>query len=252
TPVKYEDLPENLIHALVSTEDKRYYNHSGIDAWGTLRAIVFLGSEGGASTITQQLAKKLFTENYTSNPVERVFQKIKEWVIAVRLERQYTKKEIMTMYLNEFDFLYQADGIRSASRIYFGKEPMELKTEEAAMLVAMLKNPDLYNPKDQDTRKYAFQRRNIVLMQMEKNGHLSENQKDSLQKLTINLKFSPESHDVGMATYFRAYLRNFLKDWIAENPKPNGEKYNLYRDGLKVYTSINYEMQKYAEEAVTA
>lgn len=252
TPVKYEDLPENLIHALVSTEDKRYYNHSGIDAWGTLRAIVFLGSEGGASTITQQLAKKLFTENYTSNPVERVFQKIKEWVIAVRLERQYTKKEIMTMYLNEFDFLYQADGIRSASRIYFGKEPMELKTEEAAMLVAMLKNPDLYNPKDQDTRKYAFQRRNIVLMQMEKNGHLSENQKDSLQKLPINLKFSPESHDVGMATYFRAYLRNFLKDWIAENPKPNGEKYNLYRDGLKVYTSINYEMQKYAEEAVTA
>jgi penicillin-binding protein 1A len=252
TPVKYEDLPENLVNALVSTEDKRYYNHSGIDAWGTLRAIVYLGSEGGASTITQQLAKKLFTENYTSNPVERVFQKIKEWVIAVRLERQYTKKEIMTMYLNEFDFLYQADGIRSASRIYFGKEPMELKTEEAAMLVAMLKNPDLFNPKDKDTREFALRRRNVVLMQMEKNGHLSETEKDSLQSLPIKLNFSPESHDEGMATYFRAYLRSFLKEWIDENPKPNGDEYSLYRDGLKVYTSINYEMQKYAEEAVKA
>lgn len=250
TPVKYEDLPQNLIHALVSTEDVRYYNHSGIDPWGTLRAVVYLGTDGGASTITQQLAKLLFTDNYTSNKFERVFQKIKEWVIAVRLERQYTKKEIITMYLNKFDFVYNADGIRSASRIYFGKEPKDLKVEESAVLVAMLKNPVLFNPRMEQFKDNALSRRNIVLMQMEKSDFLTEKEKDSLQSLPIKLNFSPEQHDDGLATYFRAYLQSFLKNWIEENPKPNGEKYNLYRDGLKIYTSIDSRMQQYAEEAV--
>ncbi|HET8838217.1 MAG TPA: transglycosylase domain-containing protein [Flavobacteriaceae bacterium] len=250
TPVKYEDLPQNLIHALVSTEDVRYYNHSGIDPWGTLRAVVFLGTEGGASTITQQLAKLLFTDNYTSNKFERVFQKVKEWVIAVRLERQYTKKEIITMYLNKFDFVYNADGIRSASRIYFGKEPKDLKVEESAVLVAMLKNPVLFNPRMEQFKDNALSRRNIVLMQMEKSDFLTEKEKDSLQSLPIKLNFSPEQHDDGLATYFRAYLQSFLKNWIEENPKPNGEKYSLYRDGLKIYTSIDSRMQQYAEEAV--
>lgn len=250
TPVKYEELPKNLINALVATEDVRYYNHSGIDPWGTLRAIVFLGTDGGASTITQQLAKLLFTDKYASNPVERIFQKVKEWVIAVQLERQYTKKEIITMYLNKFDFVYNADGIRSASRIYFGKEPHELKTEEAAVLVAMLKNPVLFNPRMEEFKDNSLRRRNIVLMQMEKSELITATEKDSLQALPIELEFSPESHDDGIATYFRAYLRGFMKDWIEKNPKPNGEEYNLYRDGLKVYTSIDSRMQKYAEAAV--
>lgn len=250
TPVKYEELPKNLIQALVATEDVRYYRHSGIDPWGTLRAVVFLGTDGGASTITQQLAKLLFTDNYTSNKLQRVFQKVKEWVIAVRLEQQYTKKEIITMYLNKFDFVYNADGIRSASRIYFGKEPGELKTEEAAVLVAMLKNPVLFNPRMEKFKDNSLGRRNIVLMQMEKSEFISGAERDSLQSLPIKLDFSPEEHDEGSATYFRAYLRGFLKDWIDKNPKPDGERYNLYRDGLKVYTSIDSRMQDYAEEAV--
>ncbi|MBB4118363.1 penicillin-binding protein 1A [Mesonia hippocampi] len=249
TPIKYEELPKTLIQALVATEDERYYEHSGIDARGTLRAVAYLGTKGGASTITQQLSKLLFSAT-PDNKLERVLQKLKEWVIAIRLERQYTKEEIITMYLNKYDFLYQAVGIRSASRIYFSKEPTDLKTEEAAVLVAMLKNPILYNPRKEKFKKNALQRRNQVLKQMQKNGYLDEQQKDSLQQLPLKLKFSPEGHDEGVATYFRAYLQSFLKEWIEENKKPNGEKYNIYRDGLKVYTSIDSRMQKYAEEAV--
>lgn len=249
TPVKYEDLPNNLINALVATEDERYYDHSGVDARGTLRAVAYLGSKGGASTITQQLSKLLFSST-PDNKVERVFQKIKEWVIAVRLERQYTKQEIITMYFNKYDFLYQAVGVRSASRIYFGKEPKDLKTEEAAVLVAMLKNPIYFNPAKEKFKDNSLARRNQVLKQMEKNGYLTTEEKDSLQKLPLKINFSPEGHDEGVATYFRAYLQGFLKDWIEKNPKPDGEKYNIYRDGLKVYTSIDSRMQKYAEEAV--
>ncbi|MDT0651564.1 penicillin-binding protein 1A [Autumnicola edwardsiae] len=249
TPVKYDDLPENLVNALVATEDERYYHHSGIDARGTLRAVAYLGSRGGASTITQQLSKLLFSDTPNSK-VERVFQKIKEWVIATRLERQYTKQEIITMYLNKYDFLYQAVGIRSASRIYFGKEPKELQTEEAAVLVAMLKNPILYNPAKEEFKDNALRRRNQVLKQMEKNGYLTPSEKDSLQALPLKLNFSPEGHDEGMATYFRAYVQRFLREWINENPKPDGSEYNIYRDGLKIYTSIDSKMQEYAEEAV--
>ncbi len=250
TPVKYEDLPDNLVNALISTEDERYYDHSGIDARGTLRAVAFMGSKGGASTITQQLAKQLFTKVRSDNLAEAIIQKIKEWVISVRLERQYTKQEIITMYLNKFDFVYEAVGIRSASRIYFDKEPQNLNTEEAAVLVAMLKNPILYNPKREKFKANSLDRRNIVLGQMAKNGFLTEKERDSLQQLPLKIDYTPEGHDEGVATYFRAYLQGFLKDWIEKNPKPDGEKYNIYRDGLKVYTSIDSRMQKYAEEAV--
>ena len=250
TPIKYDDLPQHLVDALVATEDERYYEHAGIDAKGTLRAAVFLGKRGGASTITQQLAKLLFTDNVSRNPFARGIQKVKEWIIATRLERQYTKEEIITMYLNKYDFLYQAVGVRSASRIYFDKEPKDLKVEEAAVLVAMLKNPILYNPVKEDFKDNALQRRNVVLSQMEVNGYINEAEEDSLQQLPLNVDFSPQGHDEGMATYFRAYLQGFLKDWIEKNPKPDGTEYNIYRDGLKIYTTLDSRMQEYAEEAV--
>ena len=250
TPVKYEDLPQHLVDAIVATEDERYYEHAGIDARGTIRAAVYLGARGGASTIPQQLSKLLFTEDVSSNTVARIIQKMKEWIIATRLERQYTKEEIITMYLNKYDFLYQAVGIRSASKIYFGKEPKDLKLEEAAVLVAMLKNPILYNPAKEEFRENSLQRRNVVLSQMEKNNYITTEEEDSLQQLPLDIDFSPQGHDEGVATYFRVYLQGFMKDWIAKNPKPNGEEYNIYRDGLKIYTSIDSRMQEYAEEAV--
>jgi penicillin-binding protein 1A len=250
TPVKYEDLPENLVKALVSTEDERYYSHAGIDARGTIRAAIYLGEKGGASTITQQLAKLLFTKIRSDNKVERVLQKFKEWVIAIRLERQYTKKEIIAMYLNKFDFLYQAVGIRSASRIYFNKEPKQLDLHESAVLVAMLKNPILYNPVKDQFKDNSKQRRNQVFVQMQRNDHFNEEQVDSLQQLPLSLDYSPEQHDQGMATYFRAHLRGYLQNWIDKNPKPDGTKYSLYSDGIKVFTTIDTRYQEYAETAV--
>ena len=250
TPVKFEDLPDHLVQALVATEDERYFSHSGIDAKGTLRAIVYMGQRGGASTITQQLAKLLFTEQVSNNTFDRVMQKVKEWVIATRLERQYTKEEIITMYLNKYDFIYQAVGIRSAAKIYFGKEPKDLKVEEAAVLVAMLKNPNLYNPLKERFHDNSLQRRNQVLKQMEVNDYISEAEKDSLQQLPLVTNYTPQGHDEGMATYFRVYLQGFMKDWIEKNPKPDRGEYNIYRDGLKIYTTIDSRMQEYAEEAV--
>jgi len=249
TPIKYDDLPEHLVQALISTEDERFYSHSGIDAKGTLRAAIFLGKRGGASTITQQLAKQLFTGAGSRNTLSRITQKVKEWVIATRLERQYTKEEIITMYLNKYDFLNQAVGIRSGSRIYFGKEPKDLTTVEGAMLVGMLKNSSLYNP----LRREALvkNRRNVVLGQMEKNNFLSKEVKDSLQQLPLTLNYNPEGHDEGLATYFREFTRAEIQKWIDKNPKPDGSKYNIYRDGLKIYTSIDSKMQEYAEEALT-
>lgn len=250
TPVKYEDLPDNLVKALVSTEDERYYSHAGIDARGTIRAAVYLGEKGGASTISQQLAKLLFTKITSNNKLERIIQKFKEWVIAIRLERQYTKEEIITMYLNKFDFIYQADGIRSASRIYFGKEPKELELHESSVLVAMLKNPTLYNPLKENFKANAKERRNQVFEQMKRNEHLNEKEVDSLQQLALDTNYSPEQHDQGMATYFRAHLREYLQNWIKENPKPDGTEYSLYSDGIKVYTTIDSRYQQYAENAV--
>jgi len=248
TPVKYKDLPQNLVNALVATEDERFYEHSGIDFKATLRAIIKLGKDGGGSTITQQLAKLLFTGEGSKNLPERILQKFKEYVIAVRLESQYTKQEILTMYLNKYDFLNLAVGIRSASRIYFGKEPKELTIPESAMLIGMLKNASYFNPLRR--KEKVLKRRNVVLHQMAKSNFITEVQKDSLQKTGLGLNINREGHSDGHATYFREYLRNFMKKWIKKNPKPDGSFYNLHRDGLKIYVTIDSRMQTDAEDAM--
>jgi penicillin-binding protein 1A len=250
-PVKFDDLPQHLVNALIATEDERFYEHSGIDARGTLRAVVKLGKGGGASTVSQQLAKNLFHgADGSKNIVYRVIQKIKEWIIAVRLERQYTKKEIIAMYFNEVDFVNGAVGIRSASKIYFNKQPKDLTIEESAVFVGMLKNPSLYNPTREKRKEKVFNRRNTVYDQMVKNGFLTEAEKEQLKVKPVVLDFKPESHSQGSATYFREYLRDFMKKWVKENKKEDGTEYDIYRDGLKIYTTIDSKMQKYAEEAV--
>jgi penicillin-binding protein 1A len=250
TPVSYDELPKHLVDALIATEDARFQKHSGIDGFGTLRAMFTLGAGGGASTISQQLAKQLFHGEGSKNIIERVLQKAKEWIIATRLERQYTKEEIIAQYFNIYDFGNNADGIRSASRIYFGKEPKDLDIKESAMLVGMFKNSSLYNPRPTKNPIGVKNRRNVVLSQMEKYGFIDEKVKDSLRKTELDLNYNPESHREGMATYFRTYLDGFMKDWIKNNPKPDGSKWNLYNDGLKIYTTIDSRMQKYAEDAV--
>ena len=249
TPIKYEDINTKTVEALIATEDERFYSHPGIDLKATLRAIVFLNTRGGASTISQQLARQLFVGVRSRNIIQAVGQKIKEWVIAVELEKQYTKEEIITMYLNIYDFGYYGDGIKSASNIYFSKEPIDLKIEESAMLIGMLQNSSLYDPLRRS--EITKNRRDLVLMQMAKNKYISENEKDSLQKIPLELNYTPQSHRQGLATYFRSYLRGFMKDWTDNNLKADGSKYNLYSDGLKIYTTINSKMQKYAEESVT-
>ncbi len=248
TPVSYDSLPKHLVNALIATEDARYYKHSGIDAKGTLRAIVYMGKRGGASTISQQLAKLFFTEQVSRNKWERAMQKVKEWVIAIRLERRYTKEEIITMYFNEYDFVNQAVGIESAAHIYFDKPPSQLTETESATLVGMFKNASLYNPLRNP--QGVINRRNVVLNQMAKYGYISEVVRDSLKSEPLNIKFTPQGHDEGIATYFREYTRHFMGNWIRENPKSDGTRYNIYQDGLKVYVSINSQMQKHAEEAV--
>jgi penicillin-binding protein 1A len=250
TPVAFDQLPEHLVNALVATEDERYYSHSGIDARGTLRALVYLGKKGGASTITQQLAKQLFTDLNQTGLINRLTQKVKEWVIAIRLEKQYTKDEIIAMYFNIFDFTRGAVGIRSAARIYFGKEPQDLSIEESATIVAMFKNPVLYNPYRERFKENSLQRRNQVFVQMVRNDYISEQVKDSLQSLPLDINYTPEYQNDGLATYFRAELKKFMNDWIKENPKDDGEFYNLYSDGLKIYTTIDSKAQTYAENAV--
>ena len=250
TPVKYAELPKSLVDALISTEDERFYDHSGIDARGTIRAAVTLGASGGASTITQQLAKNLFHGEGSRFFLFRIVQKAKEWIIATRLERQYTKKEIIAMYLNTVDFVNHAVGIRSATQTYFNKEPKDLTVEESALLVGMLKNPAYFNPARPSKKELVTNRRNTVLGQMVKNDKLSQAEHDALIKKPIVLNFRPESHDQGVATYFREYLRDFMKTWVKENPKKEGGEYDIYRDGLKIYTTIDSRMQTYAEEAV--
>jgi penicillin-binding protein 1A len=248
TPVPYEELPDHLVKALIATEDVRFYDHSGIDAKGTVRALLFMGAKGGASTISQQLAKLFFTDNVSRNKFQRGLQKIKEWIIATRLERRYTKEEIITMYFNEYDFLNQAVGIESASNIYFNKAPSELNTSESAMLVGMFKNSSLYNPLRNPVG--VKNRRNVVLAQMAKYDFISESVKDSLQALPLNIVYAPQGHVEGIATYFREYARAFMADWVEKNPKSDGSEYNIYSDGLKVYTTIDKSMQTYAEEAM--
>ena len=276
--VNYEDISPNMINALIATEDARYYNHTGIDFKSLLRAIIKIGRAGGGSTITQQLAKQLWSPR-ANNIFERALQKPIEWVIATKLERLYSKEEILTMYLNQFDFLYNAVGIKSAAQVYFSTTPDQLAIEEAAMLVGMCKNPSMYNPRRRPER--ALNRRNTVLDQMCKYGYLSTQECDSLQALPVDIKYQSVDHKQGLAPYFREYLRQILtakepkksnySEWNAhqydidmrlwrENPlygfcnknhKPDGTPYDLYHDGLRIYTTIDSRMQKYAEEAVS-
>ena len=248
--LKYSDLPKNLVQALVATEDARFYDHSGIDGRGTLRAILSFGTSGGASTLTQQLAKQLFHGEGSKFLPFRIIQKAKEWIIAIRLERQYTKKEIIAMYCNVYDFGNNSVGVNSAAKTYFSKEPKELTISESAILVGMFKNSGLYNPVKNP--EGVFNRRNVVLKQMEKAEIITESQKLKLQSLPIKLNFKLESHKDGTATYFREYLREYMKKWVEENKKPDGSDYNIYKDGLRIYTTIDSRMQLYAEEAVEA
>ncbi|MGB1404671.1 MAG: transglycosylase domain-containing protein, partial [Flavobacteriaceae bacterium] len=246
----YEELPQTMVEALIATEDERFYEHAGIDWKGTLRAVAYLGKRGGASTITQQLARQIFVGVRSRNPIKAILQKAQEWVIAVQLEQRYTKKEILSLYLNKYDFGYQADGVRSAAKIFFNKTPLELSIEESAMLVGMLKNSSLYNPIRRPER--VKERRNIVFQQMVRNGLITQQEKDSLAELPITISYTPESHREGLATYFRAYLKEFMDDWIAKNPKPDGSKHSLYRDGLRIFTTIDSRMQAKGEAAVAA
>ena len=250
--VHYNDLSPNLINALKATEDVRFDNHSGVDVRGLFRVLVktiFLHQDaGGGSTLTQQLAKNLFPRGEKLSKVELVVRKIKEWVIAVKLEKNYTKTEILAMYLNTVEFGNNAFGIRSASSTYFQKDPKDVSMEEAALLIGMLQAPSRYNPVRNP--KNAITRRNTVLSQLEKYNFITEEVSDSLQKLPLRLRFRAESHTSGIAQHFREVLKKDLLKWCAEHYKADGTPYNLYRDGLKIYTTIDTRMQKYAEEAV--
>lgn len=283
TLVEYNEISPNLIKALIATEDERFIEHSGIDARALMRAIIkrgILGQEsaGGGSTITQQLAKLLYTQVTAEDEMERMMQKPIEWVIAVQLEKRYTKEEIVTMYLNKYDFGYNAVGIRSAAQIYFGKHPKELNMQEAAMLVGMCKNSSLYNPRRRPEK--TKMRRNVVFGQMAKAGYITEAEADSLKNTELTLNFHSSDHKAGPAPYFREYLRlmmnakqpekknyrgwemqkyyedsldwenNPLFGWCNKNKKADGTNYNLYTDGLKIYTTIDSRMQQYLEEAV--
>ncbi|MFZ1750873.1 MAG: transglycosylase domain-containing protein [Saprospiraceae bacterium] len=246
----FKDLNPSLVKALVATEDERFFSHSGIDTRGTARAIFYLGKKGGASTITQQLAKLFFT-NRSSNFVKRVWQKLKEWVIAIEFEKRYTKEEIIAMYLNKSDFLYDAVGIGAASKTYFGKDQKDLSIEEAAVLIGMLKHPRLYNPKINPEN--ASKRRTVVLKQMVRNGYLSDEEYLNKRVKPINLdNFRRAVHYDGMAPYFRAELTKWIKNLLADEKyrKPDGSMYNPYTDGLKIYTTIDTRIQKYAEQAM--
>lgn len=280
--INYDQISSQVVNALVATEDERFYDHSGIDGRALARVAVKTGlllqkGSGGGSTITQQLAKLLYSPK-ADNIVERALQKPIEWVISVQLEKIYTKEEIITLYLNQFDFLYNAVGIKTAAFVYFNTSPENLKIEEAAMLVGMCKNPSYYNPRRFNER--ARNRRNVVLDQMRKAKHITREECDSLQNLPLTLNFQRVDHKQGLAPYFREYLRLALTakrpvrsnyaDWQEEkykedlwqwennplygfcnkNTKSDGTPYNIYTDGLKIYTTIDSRMQKYAEEAV--
>ena len=248
--LNYKDINPKLIQALIATEDERFFNHCGIDVRGTARAIFFLGKKGGASTITQQLAKLFFTQR-SPTFIKRVWQKLKEWVIAIEFEKRYTKEEILAMYLNKSDFLYDAVGIGAASKTYFGKDQKNLEIEEAAVLIGMLKNPRVFNPKINPQN--SMNRRSVVLKQMVRNGYLSEETYLNKRVQAINLdNFKREVHYDGIAPYFRAELTKWLKTTLEDEKyrKPDGSKYNPYVDGLRIYTTIDTRIQKYAEQAM--
>jgi penicillin-binding protein 1A len=242
------ELPQNLIDALVATEDVRFYQHSGIDLKRSISAIVFLGKRGGGSTITQQLAKNLF-HDIPQSKLGRIGQKIKELVMSVMLERTYTKEEILTMYLNTVDFVHNSYGIKSAAKTYFNKEVENLSIEESAVLVGMLKAPSKYNPIS--NMENSMQRRNVVLYQLHNYDYISKELKDSLQALPIVTDYKATNHINGLAPHFREQLRLWLKEWATSHINPStGEPYNIYKDGLKVYTTIDSRMQQHAEDAV--
>jgi penicillin-binding protein 1A len=248
---RFSELDPHLVHALLSTEDIRFYKHSGIDFKAVIRAFsgaVVGQNKGGGSTITQQFAKLLFHERPGSK-AKRVLQKLNEWIIAVKLEQRYSKEEIIALYLNKFDFVNNAVGIKSAAKIYFNTSPDSLKLEESAVLVGMLKNPALYNPvRRPDT---VLARRNVVLRQMLRYNFISSKVYDSVRLLPLDMsKFGRQDHVTGQATYFREFLRGKLKDWCSSHVKADGTTYDLYKDGLKIYTTLNSKLQKYAEEAV--
>ena len=245
--VKYRDISKHVIDALVATEDERFYNHSGIDFKSTMRAMLTLGRQGGGSTITQQLALNLFNER-ASNKAIRVIQKLKEWIIAVRLERNFTKEEIITLYLNAVPFGDNTYGIRNASRTFFQKEPDRLNIEEAAVLVGMLKANSTYNPRRNPVQ--SRDRRNVVLHQMVINGKLTAAEEARLKVLPIKLNYRKMDETTGYAPYFREVLKTEIKEALKDVEKPNGGTYNIYDDGLKIYTTINPQMQEYAEEGM--
>ncbi len=247
--VKYRDLSPNLLNALVATEDKRFYDHYGVDGEGLLRAVAFLGSKGGASTITMQTAKNLFTDNWsTKNKLLRVIQKIKESIIAIKLERNFTKQEIITLYLNTVPFSDNLFGVSNASRTFFQKEPDRLAIEEAALLIGMINAPTKYNPNRNP--KLSLERRNLVLNRMAGQKYITEAQAEQLKQLPITLNYRKLDQNNGLGPYFRMTLGEYMKKWCKEHKKNNGDSYDLYRDGLKIYTTINPRMQLYAEEAV--
>lgn len=250
--VNYKDISPNMINALIATEDARFREHSGIDARSLFRVLTktILGghkSSGGGSTLTQQLAKNLFPREKKS-AVGTVYAKLKEWIVAIKLERNYSKDEILSMYLNTVDYGSNAFGIKAASHTFFTKLPSELEVEEAAVLVGLLKAPTTYNPVRNPEN--ALKRRNTVLSQMEKYGYLTSEQLEAKSAQPIKLKYNPQAHDEGIATYFREMLRNYMKDWCKTHYKPNGDQYDVHKDGLRIYTTINYQMQKNAEDAV--
>ena len=247
--VKYRDISPYLLQALVATEDKRFYDHYGVDGEGLIRAIAFLGSQGGASTITMQTAKNLFTDNWsTKNKLLRVIQKIKESIIAIKLERNFTKQEIITLYLNTVPFSENVFGVCNASRTFFQKEPDRLTVEEAALLIGMINAPTKYNPNRNP--KLALERRNLVISRMAGQKYISQDQANELKNLPIATNFKKLDQNNGLGPYFRMTLGEYMKKWCKEHKKNNGDAYDLYRDGLKIYTTINPRMQLYAEQAV--
>ena len=252
TKVSYQELSPYLVDALVSTEDERFFEHSGVDGWALFRAVggaATLQNKGGGSTITQQLAKMMFHDAPASK-LGRIRQKFGEWIIASKLENRYTKKEIVAMYFNQFDFLNTAVGVHSAARVYFNKIPKDLEIQEAAMLVGMAKNPSIFNPvRDSVT---TLKRREVVLSQMLKNDKITREQYDSVRVLPLGLDFHPETHTTGLAPYFREHVKQQAIAILKQNGLKNtyGEEYNLFKDGLKVYTTLDADMQKHAEWAV--
>jgi penicillin-binding protein 1A len=251
TNVEYKDIPPSLLNALKATEDVRFEEHSGIDTKSLFRVLfkTIIGRQhsGGGSTITQQLAKNLFPRDHASI-FTTPYYKLKEWIVAVKLERRYSKQEIISMYLNTVDYGSNAFGIKTAAETYFGKLPSELTLDESAVLIGLLKAPTTYNPVRHPQK--AIDRRNTVLAQMNKYNFLSDADYQKAITTPLVTHYNPQTHDEGIATYFRERVRLYMNEWCKTHYKANGEPYDVYRDGLRIYTTLNYEMQENAEEAV--